>query len=199
MKRMGMCGVLLVCAAFGLSAQGFYLDAGLGIGKGWTKLKNGEGVFKTSDYEELDQIAVDVGLKAGYGPFGGAPVYVVGEIAGMGHRIYEDSNYVQFNSYLIGPGVIFYPIPQMQFASSIGLSFTIFDSSEPIEMPENKSGFAWNISGAFDLGRGNHGCLIGVRYFYTENTFKDSKLKQESSMVGVFVKYAFRRKVPTGY
>jgi len=121
-------------------------------------------------------MAVDLSIKAGYGPFDTIPLYVVGETGGIGHRIYDRSNYIQFNSYIIGLGVIFYPVPLIQLGSSIGSSFVANQNnmSELGEMYRSKNGFAWNISAAIDIGKSNHGCLIGVKYFYAYNTLEVS-------------------------
>lgn len=201
MKKIGICGVPLICAALSLSAQGFYFDVGLSIGKGWTSV-NGKDIFheleETAD-GGIGEVAVDFGIKAGYGPFGRAPVYVVGEVAGMGHRIFDASDYFQLTSMLIGPGVIFYPMPLIQLGASIGLSYVQNETSLSMEMYESRTGFAWNISAAVDLGRRNHGCLIGIRHFNAINIIEVTKAKENSSMVGIFVKYAYRRKVPIGY
>ena len=145
-------------------------------------------------------MAVDIGLKAGYGPFGNIPLYIVGELGGMGHRIDINSNYIQFNSYIIGTGVIFYPIPLIQLGLSVGYSFVSNVTDIPWFIANgSKSGFAWNISAAVDLGKGKHGCLIGLRYFNANNTLKTSNEVEKASMIGIFVKYAYRKKAPSLY
>jgi hypothetical protein len=65
----------------------------------------------------------------------------------------------------------------------------------PITMDKSDGGTAWSISAAVDLGSGNHGCLIGLRYFSATNSLKVTGVDQNSSMVGVFVKYAYRKKI----
>ena len=178
-----------------VSAQGFYFDIGLGLGKGWIKI-NGNEVNNLGS--GVSEIAVDIGLKAGYGPFGAIPIYIVGELGGIGHRFFDSYNYIQFNSYIIGPGILFYPIPLIQLGLSFGYSFISNQTDIPgFEFYDGKGGFAWNISAAFDLGKGNHGCLIGIKYFNANNTLETSNAKENASMVGVFVKYTFRHKAPS--
>jgi hypothetical protein len=196
MKRCVILMVLFVCISFAVSAQGLYFDIGLGLGKAWTKVDDVD-FFDTLKKAgvSVDEIAVDFGLKAGYGPFSNLPLYVVGELGGIGHRIYDDSGYLQFNTYIIGPGVLFYPIPLLQLGLSVGYSFVGNTTDFPgFEMYNSKSGFAWNISAAVDLGGGNHGCLIGIKYFSANNTLEKSRAEEKSSMFGVFVRYAFRQK-----
>jgi hypothetical protein len=196
MKRAIVFGIFLIVTSLSVSAQGFYFDIGLGIGKGWTEIEGNDVVKAFEDAGvSLDEIAIDIGLKAGYGPFGNIPLYVVGELAGMGHRIYDSDNYLQFNSYIIGPGVIFYPIPLIQLGLSLGYSFVSNQTDIPnYGMYDSKGGFAWNISAAIDLGKGNHGCLIGIKYFNANNTLETSNADEKASMIGIFVKYTYRKK-----
>jgi hypothetical protein len=63
-----------------------------------------------------------------------------------------------------------------------------------MEMYESESGSAANFSIAFDLGKGNNGCLIGAKYEFASNILEISGLKQESSIFCIFVKYAYRHK-----
>ncbi|MDR1390348.1 MAG: hypothetical protein LBJ31_10295 [Treponema sp.] len=198
MKKAVVLVILFVLISLPVSAQGFYFDIGLGFGKGWTKVEGVDMVDALNDAGAgADEIAVDIGLKAGYGPFGNIPLYVVGELAGMGHRIYDSSNYIQFSSYIIGPGVIFYPIPLIQLGLSAGYSFVSNKTDMPMTMYDSKSGFAWNVSAAVDLGRRNHGCLIGLKYFNANNTLKTSNADEKASMVSIFIKYAYRKKAPS--
>jgi hypothetical protein len=139
-------------------------------------------------------IAVDLGFKFGYGPIAGNPFYVVGVFNGIGHRIDGSSDYIQFNSYLIGPGIILYPASPVQLGLSIGTSWVANQTNLPMEMYDSDGGFAWDISAAVDLGGENHACLLGIKYFNASNTLKVSKAKQESSAISVFIRYAFRQK-----
>jgi len=197
MKKMIFFISFLVVVTVTISAQGFYFDIGLGLGKAWTKVDGNDIADELkSAGADVSETAVDLGLKAGYGPFGKIPIYLVGESSAIGHRIYDDDNYIQFNSYLIGPGILFYPIPFFQLGFSLGYSYVANVTDIPgYKMRSSKEGFAWNVSAAVDLGSGNHGCLIGIRYFSAENKIKTTNVKQNSSLISIFVKYAYRRKV----
>jgi hypothetical protein len=177
------------------SAQGIYFDIGLGFGSGSTKINDVDMYDLINRNSSVKEMTVDVTIfKIGYGPLGNIPIYAVLELSGMGHRIYDDSDYIQYNSYLFGPGVIYYPIPLVQLGSSFGYSFVANQTSFPGIMDESDGGIAWNIYAAVDLGSGNHGCLIGLKYFSATNSLKITGVDQNSSMVGVFVKYAYRKK-----
>jgi hypothetical protein len=123
----------------------------------------------------------------------------VGVFGGMGHRI-SDSNddYYQLNTYIFGPGIIYYPIPAMQIAASLGYSWVDNETSfvDKKYMLDSKGGFAGDISIAFDLGFGNHAFLGGLKFFGATNTLKTTGVVQNSFLIGFFVRYAFRHKAP---
>ena len=195
MKRIAVLVLFLIIASLSVSAQGLYFDIGLGVGGAWTKL-DGNDVSDIFD-GSVSEIGVDIGLKAGYGPIANLPFYIVGNIVGVGHRFDDGSYHIQFNSYLIGPGIIFYPIPLIQLAGSIGFSFISNQTNVPgfIFYGNDGLGFAGDISVALDFSRGNHGFLLGVRYFGAVNTLEISNVKQNSSGFTVFGRYAFREKM----
>ena len=196
MKKFFIVGILFTLVLFSANAQRFYFDIGLGIGKAWTKIDGTDisDSFKSAGVN-FSEIGVDFGLKAGYGPAFNIPIYITGVLTGVGHRLSFNSNYVQFNSYLIGPGVIFYPIPNLQIAGSIGYSWTGNTSSYLTNMYKSQGGFAGDISIAYDLGKGNHGCLLGLRYFGSSNKLEVSNAKQSMSVLSVFARYTFRQKI----
>jgi hypothetical protein len=203
MKRVIILGIFSVITALSVSAQSFYFDIGIGFGKGWTEIE-GYDVVDTAASRAFGftgnfvyDLAADIGLRAGCGPFGNIPLYVVGELAGMGHRVYDEFNYIQFNSYIIGPGVIFYPIPLIQLGFSVGPSFIKNQTDFPMLLYDSKGGFAWDVSAAIDLGKRNHGFLIGLKYFAAYNILEISNADVNSSMLSIFIKYAYRHKAPS--
>jgi len=188
-------GIMLALAFTSASAQGVYFDIGFGVGSATTKFDGKDAIdnLKAAGYEISSDFGVDIGFKVGYGPIAGAPVYVVGVFGGAGHSITSGSENAQFNSYLLGPGIIVYPISLLQLSFSIGTSW-IADQEDGHALDwESDGGYAYDLSVAVDLGNDKHGCLLGIKYFGASNTLKDLPVKkQESSMIGVFVKYAFR-------
>jgi hypothetical protein len=193
MKKSLFAGALFLAAAgLPVFAQGLYFDIGLGVGDGKTELN---GVSLGIEGDGLVEVAVDVGLKAGYGPFGTTPLYVTAEIGGMGHRVSDAHDYIQFNSYIIGIGVIYYPLPLIQVGFSAGPSDVSNVTNLSDEPYKSQGGYAWNISAAVDLGSGKSGCLIGIKYFIAHNTLETTNAYETSSMIGVFVRYAHRTKI----
>ncbi|MDR3312122.1 MAG: hypothetical protein LBS64_03205 [Spirochaetaceae bacterium] len=192
MRKIFFAGLLISAISFSVSAHGVYFDIGVGGGGAKTKV-DGIDMGNLLDSSGIKETAFDLGVKAGYGPIAHRPLYIVAEFAGMGHRFEDAKDYIQYTSYAIGPGIIFYPTSLIQLAGSVGLSFTGNHTSLGT-MYNGDGGFAWNISAAADLGRGKHGCLLGLRYFSATNTLA-SNAKQKSSAFSVFVKYAFRQKL----
>ncbi|GHV87747.1 hypothetical protein AGMMS50267_01070 [Spirochaetia bacterium] len=194
MKRIWSVCLLLMGMAFSVSAQSFYFDIGIGFGWPTTKI-DGNDLSDILSGSKVTDIGVDLGLKAGYGPFGEIPLYAVGEFAGMGHRFQTSDNYMQFNSYIIGAGLIFYPIPLIQLAGTIGFSYAADQTDlQDVVLPASERGVAWDLSAAFDFGKRNSGFLLGLRYFGSSNTLTSNE-KQDSSIISVFVRYAFRHKI----
>jgi hypothetical protein len=185
--------LLIILISLPAAAQGLYFDIGIGLGLAATEI---DGVDVSSGLgSSVDEIGVEVGLKAGYGPIAGIPLYIVGEMSGVGHRFDDGVDYIQFNSYLLGPGIIIYPIPQIQLGSSIGYSFVANQSSSSLlSFYDSESGWAFNVYAAADFGRRNHGGLIGIKYTYASNKLEVSGANQVTTLASLFVKYAFRHK-----
>jgi hypothetical protein len=192
MRKYLIIGTLLFVLPVLIFAQGLYFDIGLGLGSAVTELDGND--VADGIGTGADEMAVDIGFKLGYGPIAGIPLYIAGTVEGIGHRFYDDYNYIQFNSYLIGPSLIFYPVPLLQIAGSVGHSFVANDSDLGIDFYDSESGYAYDVSAALDLGAGKHGILLGVKYFRATNTLEVSKVEQVSTMFSLFLKYAYRHK-----
>lgn len=193
MKRLLIVITMLAITSVTAYSQGLYFDIGAGVGSATTKF-DGHDFSKDVD-SSVDEIGIGLGVRIGYGPIGNYPIYIVGDISGTGHRFEDDYNYVQFNTYLIGPGIIFYPIPLLHLGVSFGYSFVKNQTDLPIQFLDSKSGYAGSIYSAIDLGKGNHGCLLGVMYTKSINTLETTEAEQESSLFAVFIRYAYRRKI----
>ncbi|MBN2509529.1 MAG: hypothetical protein JXB03_04600 [Spirochaetales bacterium] len=188
---MKKCAVFCVLFAVSLPVlgQGLYFDIGVGAGLGTLKLDGTE--FENYD---LNEKAVDIGMKLGCGPIAGMPVYVAAALEGMGHRFSDDYNYIQFNSYVAGPSLIVYPFPHFQIAATAGYSFTANDSDIG-EMYNSESGFGGSVSAAMDIGSNKHGLLVGAKYYLSITTLEESGAEQHMSLMALFVRYAYRTKL----
>ena len=172
-------------------AQSLYFDIGLGFGSAVTEV---DGSDVADSFPGAEEVAVDIGLKLGVGPIAGSPLYIAGVFEGIGHRFYDDYNYIQFNAYLLGPSVIYYPIPLLQLSGSFGYSYIYTDNDLGLVFRESESGYAYDVAAALDLGSGNNGILLGLKYFRAVNTIETTKAEEVSSMVSLFAKYAYRQK-----
>jgi hypothetical protein len=204
MKKFLIAALIFTAAILPAHSLSFYFDAGIGVGPAWTSLNEKDFINDYNDGRRFDEIAIDLGLKLGAGPLGSMPVYIVGVLNGMGHRITDkDDVHVQFGAYLIGPGLIIYPTPFFQIAASLGYSFVgndcsienaIITNTNIFIEDKSKGCLAWDISIAADSGIGNHALMLGLRFFNAVNTLKRSGVEQKNLMVSIFARYAFREK-----
>ena len=200
--------LIFILLSFSIYGQGIYFDGGVGVGFGWTNI-DGHSVadaIESLGYKIDTNFAFEVGFKAGYGPFGNIPLYVIGELAWTIHGIDASANIAGEEYYLgsgtkpiiFGAGVIFYPIPLLQLGTSFCCGYSGWIGDNILFAPvvdlinlDDQLGFAWNISLAVDLGKNNHGCLIGVKYWY-ENISRNESVN--THILGFFVRYSFRHK-----
>ena len=230
MKRF-LLFILCVCAAISMSAQGLYIDAGGGFGMsstnyslefiedGWTEYTTGVLTNSGTGY--------DIGVKAGYGFFRGMPLYLVGDVFWTKESVYKNLYHnngfggsikgtidIFVDHWFFGPGFVFYPVDNFQFAASIGLVNTDITRKEKIERQHgdfvesykekesnNGIGYGFNLSSAVDFG-GKSGFLIGGKFSYLDNSVEFKTVEEDYSYkntldvssfyMGIFVKYRFR-------
>jgi len=218
MKKLMIVFVFLTVALFSVNAQGFYFDIGAGIGFGGSSANHNhsfsisEGNNKTdtkytvTSFDYPSGPVIDLGTKIGYGPNENLPLYFVitinqfwfQYIMGYDHFNEKENSGGSgeggsiMRTYIFGLGIIYYPIPLLQLAGSVGFSI-IADTSEIALMYGSKRGFAYELSLAVDLGRKNSGCLIGVKYFNAINTLESSSVLDQHH-IGLFVRYTYRNK-----
>ena len=215
MRKLFILGLFFV--SLSAYAQGFYLDIGLGMGvKQWTNIGDNDinNVLNLTGSGIKSAHSAFAGLKAGYGPFDNIPLYFVLELTGVLNAVSDNGENrgmgVFWNNYysiMAGPGVIFYPFTFIQIGSSICYASTYSTSQLQVRLIYEDivsyntgwmSGLAWNVSLAFDPGilwKGNHSVLLGVNYYYLNNVFKQAGFNGwNSSWIGIFLKYTYRKK-----
>jgi len=181
---------------------------------------------------------MDFGGKIGYGELLGLPMYLVGEVFWIRSNTWqykdettESYSYISGNNQgretytykrnvdldishlFFGPGIVYYPTPNFQFATSVGLvntnvsaKFTDeevyqegdWSDNEKLSLTQSESGigFGLTFSGAVELG--NSGLMLGAKYSYLNNqidfeVYRDKlKLDISSSYVGLFAKYRIK-------
>jgi len=190
MKRLLLTGVLATVALFAVNAQGIYFDIGFGFAPIVTSRIDGEVVSKPLADSGVSDFGTELGFKLGYGPIIGLPLYAVG---GMRHMFSHASESIMFTSTLLSPGLIFYPIPLVQLAGSIGWSINQIRHPMPVYNEfESGSGWGFDVSAAIDLGPRENGLLIGLRYYGTYG--KISGIDTSQTALSIFTRYAFRHK-----
>jgi hypothetical protein len=192
------------------SAQGSYFDIGFGLGGVKTKI-GGKDYVKEANTLLVDNAEEDIAdsegnVRIGYGPFnmGIGPLYVVADLGLIQHsvynRLYNDDN-VNFNTFTMGPSIIFYPLSSIQIGLSAGVSVTTVEmTKENIEI-ESDLGYMYSLSAAYDFGAnvktsirevlGNHSFLIGIKYQGARNPTYVSGKDIKTEMLGIFIKYAY--------
>ena len=186
--------LMVISSATFLSAQGFYIDAGVGLGMSDTAYKPDmiESEFGLGFMNEV-KMGFDTSIKAGYGPFSTLPMFFVGEFGITRGATWEEKYEARWNGgyekgsitisgnhLFLGPGIVFYPVEKIQLAGSFGmvqstLKFEYSDEywessfSEKYSFSASESGigYGYNLSGAYDIG-GQSGVLIGAKVSYAK-------------------------------
>jgi hypothetical protein len=173
-----------------------YGEAGIGVGLfGFTSI-DGQNIKDDMPRNVID-VAVEVGGKFGFRLFGDMPLYGVIELGGIGHRFTDGVNSLQFNSYLIGPGAVFYPISQIQLAASMGYSSAGIteQSRHGTYTFTSYGGFAWNVSAGYEFGSRVHRLLIGIKVSGAHTSLPStlgSNIPMNSITPCFLVKYVYR-------
>lgn len=194
LRKMVFLGLLMFVSGV-VFAEGLYFDIGGGWGKTTTRIEK-RNIMDVLRYEGRAgrEVAFDVGMKAGYRPIGNTPLYIVCELFWNSHRIANNKNYLDYNTFLIGPGVVYYLSRRIQLGASIGYSMSFNSTDMTIKIGNSYAGFAWNTTATLEIGADRMGLLVGVRYFSAYNQYKDCDLKQETHGVTGFLRLSVRER-----
>jgi hypothetical protein len=174
--------LILVLALFSAQAFAVYVEAGLGVG-GASTSADGESF---GDYcEGCSSFAVNVGVRVG-GPVMDN-LFIAGELSGTGDRYFDKGGYVQFNSYIFGPSVAYYPLKQLHLSASLGFAWSRNSSSMPVRFL-NGTGFGGTATVAYHIGDHN-GTLLGARFAATSVTLEKSKVSLSTVSFAFFVSF----------
>ena len=164
-----------------------YVDAGVGVGGASTELD--DVTIDDKICTGCSDLAISLGLRIGGQVMD--RLWVAGELSGLGHRFYDSSNYMQFNSYLLGPSVIFYPVDHLHLSGSLGIAWTSNDTDlRGIDMYDG-TGAAISLTVAYDTGI-HDGALIGLKLFSSDVELEKSE--KDLSTVGLtfFIAYVHK-------
>ena len=180
MKKIVLLLIFLAIPSFAV-----YVDVGLGYGAASSEVDD-----HSLECNGCDELAVTLGLRIGGQVT--ERLWIAGELAALGHRYYDSDNYIQLNSYLFGPSIIFYPVDHFHLSGSIGLSWTANQTDIRGLDPDDGSGAALEFTAAYDTGVRGHGALIGMKVFSSSNELEN--IKKDMSMVGVTLFIAYIHK-----
>lgn len=148
--------------------RGFYLDVGLGA----ANVSYGDDEVDDS-LDQLDDMGFDRTTLSLDLAMGGAVLpnlYVVGSITGFADRLDNDDEDLQLNTYLLGVGVRYYPLPSqkhLQLGVDVGLAKMAIDTSvDEYDGYTSDSGTGLKLSVAWDFDSTLRGpaFLLGVQY-----------------------------------
>jgi len=156
--------IFVILSSF-VSAQGFYLDAGLGVDYNISTIIYNDENINDSYFSYM---GFNFGFKAGYGPFNNIPIYFV-----VGYEnIYGP----------IGLGAIFYPIPFIQLGVSLGFTIDMgfaWDTSVAIDFGKNNHGLLIGLK------------YWGLSQEYKEFGYYGDRMVNNA--LGIFFKYVYRK------
>lgn len=181
------------------AVQSFAIYFDLGLGLGGASTSNGERSFG-DQCKDCGDMAVTLNFRMGEKIL--PNLWVAGEISGVGNRYTKDvidiygnkkEKYVQFNSYYLGPSVVFYPINHIHLSSSLGFSWTCNQSNV---LPtgwhlENGTGIAFSLTAAYDTGISN-GALIGAKFYTSHVSLEHSKKSLSTTGLLFFVSFVHK-------
>lgn len=194
MKKIGLIVIVIILIAFKAVAADSYFDVGLGFGMiGNTEFD--DSYFAKDIFTDNRALNYDTGFKIGAKILKEYPLYLVGNASVFGKTIENDEDskdYLWVNSFLIGPGLVAYPLPFIQVGTSFGYSFTLNKSNlNSVEFEDGK-GFATNATIAYEYkDKANNKALIGLSYSISRNTTESDNV-EKLSVFSIFIKYSYR-------
>ncbi|MBO7500653.1 MAG: hypothetical protein J6T45_04840 [Fibrobacterales bacterium] len=188
MMRKSFLFVLFFAAA---NSFAVYFDIGLGFGG--TSTSVGGKSFGDA-CEGCSELSVDLGLRVG-GQIN-EQFWIAGEFGGVGNRYYDSENYVQFNTYMLGPSFIYYPAEHGQLFGTVGYAWTgnmtdLRDEYGYTATVYNGSGFALALGGGYNFGTEN-GALLGAKLFFSSVTLEESHKDEANVGLLVFVRFVHK-------
>ena len=163
--------LILVLALFCAQASAVYVEAGLGVGGATT---SADGKSFDDACNNCSSLAVNLGVRVGGQIMDN--LYLAGEFSGIGNRYYNDRDYyIQFNSYILGPSVAYYPVNQLHLSASLGFVFTSNDTNIRGVRVNDGNGFGGSATVAYHFGEQN-GTLIGARFMATNASVNSTSL-----------------------
>lgn len=181
--------IILALLFFSIPSFAVYFDIGIGVGGADTEIEDVSLDEICNSDETCNQLAVDFSLRVG-GQVS-ERFWIAGELSGIGNRYYDSNYYMQFNSYLLGPSFIFYPVKNLHLSGTLGVAWTSNTSDFPGIDFLDGTGAGMSLTAAFDTGIPN-GVLVGLKLYSFVETIEETKA--EISTVGATIFLSFVHK-----
>jgi len=154
--------IILLIMAINFYAFAAYIDFGAGSGNGAVLSDN----FDVTDEcgSNCTNGAIEYGVRIG-GHLGQKFV-LAGEFDGLANVYVDGDDYMMFNSFFVGPSLIFYPGEHWQLSGSLGYAWTAnrVDFDE-VSLPDG-NGLGMALSFGYEIGK-DKGALVGAKLFAT--------------------------------
>jgi len=134
--------------------RGFYFDIGMGLFGRISYDDELDDALELLEKLGAERLTISLGLAAG-----GAitqNIYIVGSISAFGDRFDINSNYMQLNTYLLGAGIRYYPLPSMkwlQIGADYGISWLVLTTDvigEQVAVSDFGTGLRLSVSCDFN-------------------------------------------------
>jgi hypothetical protein len=179
-------GIVFALEFLPANAEAVYLDLRFGMGTGSASLDGTsiEKVLSDAGVKDYSFEADDFGFKVGVGPYFENSLYVVGEFEMIAQRYSFRSDWVQYDAYLIGPGIVYYPMDHLQLGATIGYAFGA-DGNSQGDLEVGGYGIGYSLSVAYDIQVYNSNAfLIGWKW-------TQAVVKRDVEMVGYELEYNY--------
>ncbi len=173
---------------FLLAVQSFavYVDVGLGVGAGSTKVDY-ESINKMC--ESCDNLAMSLGVRVGGQVSPNA--WLAGELSMFENQFTENGGGKNnYNHLVIGPSFVIYPVEHLHLSTTLGFAYAENSNSYSYYRNENGKGYSVALTVAYDTGF-NNGALIGVR-LYRSSVTMESKVNQTTLGIVLFGSYVHK-------
>ncbi len=188
--------IILLIMAIAFESFAAYFDIGAGDGTGLISVK-GEDLSTgalVGNNKGCDDDCLVPSIE--YGARIGTPLtqslIIAGEFDGFSNLLVQDGKYAVFNSFMVGPSVIFYPAKHFQVSGSLGFAWTDNRTNSGAVDVENGQGVGFSLSAAFDTGI-NNGALIGAKIYGTSVKLEDSDDISASVGASIFVRFVHKK------
>ena len=182
MRKIALIVILLAA----VNSFAVYFNAGFGVGSASTAIDG-------DDFDKRCENCSNIGVMLDFRVGGQVSdrFWVAGVFECVGNRYSNSDAFIQFNSYLFGPSVIFYPVDHFHLSAALGMSWTANDTDARGLDLYDGTGFAYSLTVGFDAGEHN-GPLVGLKIYGSSVELEHSKKDLSTTAIGLFVAFVHK-------